>query len=499
MKMKLFLSYMFYIGAFAFSISCDGERSPQRDGHTVSKGALNAIDSDMPGKKEVTETSQTIYGMHDLGDVSYAGIKHLPATANIDTANKKGWVVNSFELCTTVGKCSLANSNLYEPIIDRITSNGHSVIARLDWSYTYSSGLGTIPCSSETHIFVDRIEKFVKANKAVRIWVIGNEPNLPDNKPINCALTPELFASTYVQARERIRSISGHEQDIVAVGAIAPAAENQNTSWLSYYKATLEAIGPGNLGGIALHTYTFSFDPTTSNREPHDPSLISSQIRRYDGTFWHFQAYRSMMANIPNWGRSAPVYITETAPWPTWRNVNNGWVQKAYEEIDNWNRDASNQKIDAMILYRWVNWGSGEITIENLPEVQKDFIAAMNSETSSKSLSCKCEPDRSNFCLYESDTDGCPMTFKGGYCRPDQGGSPDWVRGFDEYQAQCKIPIASASCECLKNVDNFCLYPPSTPGCGMTFPKGYCDSNSNGSFEDADWVRGYHQYQTQCK
>ena len=32
----------------------------------------------------------------------------------------------------------------------------------------------------------------------------------------------------------------------------------------------------------------------------------------------------------------------------------------------------------------------------------------------------------------------------------------------------------------------------------MTFPGGYCDPNANGSYDDADWVRGYNEYQAAC-
>jgi hypothetical protein len=469
-------------------------------------------------------TANTIFGMHDLGGVSYAGITHLPATANMNTAGKKGWVINAFELCTTPGKCALVNGNFYEPLLDKIVADGHGVIVRLDWTYTASNHLGTVPCASETPVFIDRIEQFVKANKIAHVWVIGNEPNLPENQNPSCGLSPQLFANTYRQARERILSLAGHEQDVVMVGAIAPAAESNSLSWLAYYKSTLESIGAGNLGGIALHTYTFSFDPTSSNREQHDPALISSTLQRSDGSFWHFQAYRSMMESVPAWGRSVPVFITETAPWPTWKNINNGWVQKAYEDIANWNKNPGNQKINAMILYRWVNWG-GEVAIEDLPEVQQDFIAAMKNTNLQATYSatpasspvylatpfavkptaatCSCDPDKSNFCLYANDTAGCAMTFSGGYCRPNSTNgtqsSPNWTRGYEDYKAQCGVPKASATCTCLPNVDNFCLYPPSTQGCGMTFPGGYCDSNKNGSFDDADWVRGYEQYASACK
>jgi hypothetical protein len=33
----------------------------------------------------------------------------------------------------------------------------------------------------------------------------------------------------------------------------------------------------------------------------------------------------------------------------------------------------------------------------------------------------------------------------------------------------------------------------------MTAPGGYCDPNGDGSFADADWVRGYVEYHQRCR
>jgi len=59
-------------------------------------------------------------------------------------------------------------------------------------------------------------------------------------------------------------------------------------------------------------------------------------------------------------------------------------------------------------------------------------------------------------------------------------------------------PPPSNACACRANADNFCLYGAKQAGCAMTFPGGYCDPNGDGSFADADWVRGYNEYHKQC-
>ena len=52
-------------------------------------------------------------------------------------------------------------------------------------------------------------------------------------------------------------------------------------------------------------------------------------------------------------------------------------------------------------------------------------------------------------------------------------------------------------CTCPAS-DNYCHIPPSTPGCPMTYPGGYCDDDGNHSYDDADWVRGYNDFQAYC-
>jgi hypothetical protein len=56
-------------------------------------------------------------------------------------------------------------------------------------------------------------------------------------------------------------------------------------------------------------------------------------------------------------------------------------------------------------------------------------------------------------------------------------------------------PMSGGSC-CAG--DNLCANPPSTPGCPMTAPGGYCDPNGDGSFTDADWGKGWQDYQAAC-
>ncbi len=53
------------------------------------------------------------------------------------------------------------------------------------------------------------------------------------------------------------------------------------------------------------------------------------------------------------------------------------------------------------------------------------------------------------------------------------------------------------NCPCDRT-DNYCHHAPQTNGCPMTFPGGYCDPNGDGSYADGDWTRGYNEYQSYC-
>ena len=63
---------------------------------------------------------------------------------------------------------------------------------------------------------------------------------------------------------------------------------------------------------------------------------------------------------------------------------------------------------------------------------------------------------------------------------------------------------SSGGCPCSSTpgFDNFCFYPPNTPGCTMTAPFGYCDRDGNGFYNsssgDTDWERGFYDYHAQC-
>lgn len=81
-----------------------------------------------------------------------------------------------------------------------------------------------------------------------------------------------------------------------------------------------------------------------------------------------------------------------------------------------------------------------------------------------------------------------------------------WIQAVNGGQASKKVFIKTGdaafypfACACQTGKDNFCHYPMGTANCHMVQRGGYCDKNANGSTDDADWVRGYNEYQEYCK
>lgn len=81
-----------------------------------------------------------------------------------------------------------------------------------------------------------------------------------------------------------------------------------------------------------------------------------------------------------------------------------------------------------------------------------------------------------------------------------------WIQAVNGGQASKKVLIKAGdaafypfACACRTDKANFCHYPMGTANCHMVARGGYCDPNKNGWADDADWVRGYNEYQEYCK
>ncbi|MCB0107902.1 MAG: M23 family metallopeptidase, partial [Caldilineaceae bacterium] len=190
-------------------------------------------------------------------------------------------------------------------------------------------------------------------------------------------VTPALYAECYRLCRAAIHQVAGHEDDQVLIAAVAPwnnqtiYAGNPTGDWVQYFADVLTLLGPDGCDGITLHTYTHQADP----------NLITSETRMnppFTNRRFEFRAYQDFMAAVPAPMRDLPVYITETNQDVAWLDRNIAWVQRAYGEINWWNQQAGNQKIRALVLYRyppidrWVIQGKGGVI--------EDFKMALQSQ-----------------------------------------------------------------------------------------------------------------------
>ncbi|HSN78639.1 MAG TPA: M23 family metallopeptidase, partial [Anaerolineae bacterium] len=165
-------------------------------------------------------------------------------------------------------------------------------------------------------------------------------------------ITPQLYARCYRLCRDAIKRVPGHADDQVLVGATAPWNNltkyegNPTGDWVQYHADILKLLGAQNCDGVTVHTYTHSPDPAQIYTDTYMGPPF--QNRQYN-----FRAYRDFMNAVPASMRHLPAYITETDQDVAWLNQNNGWVQRAYGEIDYWNKQPGNQQIRALALYRW--------------------------------------------------------------------------------------------------------------------------------------------------
>ena len=305
--------------------------------------------------------SPYIFGLHDRGGEHYMG-----------WAGRKGWV-----LCTEAVGANAEdwNSRSYEDLADK----GYGVIVRLNNGYGH---MGDLPRSEHYPAFAARCGNFVERSRGCHIWIIGNEMNLAVERPGGPEngewITPQKYAQAFRLARAEIHGRPGHGDDQVVIGAVGPwntqtsYAANPSGDWIIYFRDILQVLS-GDLDGIALHTYARDPDPANLlSEERMDPPF--NQRRKM------FRTYIDFMEAIPEALRHLPVYLTETDQNVAWLDVNSGWVQEAYAEINRWNSGITHQKIRCLVLYRWEKHQNDIWSIQDKGQVIEDFRGALRHE-----------------------------------------------------------------------------------------------------------------------
>jgi hypothetical protein len=253
------------------------------------------------------------------------------------------------------------------------SNQGFGIVVRVNHGY---GSAGTIPMPHEYDNFARRCGNFVEHSQGAHIWIIGNEMNHGQERPNGQPITPQSYAECFKKCRAEIRRRSGHEQDLVVVGAVAPwnvqttYPGNESGDWVRYFTDILRLLS-GQCDGISIHTYTHGTDPAlVFNDKKMDPP--------FQKWHYHFRAYQDFMNAIPADMRDLPVYITEADQDDSWADVNSGWVRNAYKEIHDWNSVPGRQQIRCLLLYRWPKYDKW--AIDGKRGVIEDFKQAMDRE-----------------------------------------------------------------------------------------------------------------------
>ena len=316
----------------------------------------------------MTADPLSVYGVHE------PGIEHLMVQAN-----RRGWLVFTHGLGFDPGHTGGMGGRAYLPWADQ----GFGILARLNVGY---GSQGTIPHPRDYDNFARRVANWVAASPGCHWWIIGNEMNHAGERREGVPIYPFQYASCYAKCQRAIKALPGHADDKVVVGAVAPynnqTAYSGNTSgdWIVYFQDCLRYIRLENatVDALALHAYTHGISP----------GLIRSAQKMgppFGLYHYHFRTYRDFMNAIPSDLRGVPVHITECTQIREgdqagrgWEDINSGWVQEAYAEINNWNGVPGNQQVWSLDLYRTPKYD--QWFLEGKTQVHADFLAAMTHD-----------------------------------------------------------------------------------------------------------------------
>ncbi len=352
----------------AATAACSGGSSPS----PTATRASDLADPLVGGPNSGAARKASIAGLHDFGGESLH-----------DDAGAAGWSL-WYQPLNGPERASGYRTDFREA-----TSRGIRVLARVDNSW--EKGKGSMPCRAQFDTFAEQVAAYVASTSGVSIWVIGNETNIDDeayNTWPTCPdasgvmkperTTPALYAEGFRKIRAAIKRV--HPTDQVAIAPVAPYVYSTETGGrehgIDYQARVMAALGEGGFDAIALHAYTAS----------HDTSLVASDEKDPAAPAYarHLRSYRSALDRVPSWARALPVYITESAPWPSsWSAAaseaggrGRGWAQAATRDVLEWNA-SGRQRVNALVFYRWKNYDAQSQGIEGLPRVRDDVVSAL--------------------------------------------------------------------------------------------------------------------------
>ncbi len=287
-----------------------------------------------------------LYGLHDIGGHD-----------RMLSAQRPGWVLDAVDLRSQAGTdyTSLAQSGL--GVIVRLNYNGE-----------------TLPPPDQFTEFAARCAAYAKNSPGARVWLIGDAINTRPASDSREIVSPLQYAQCFRQCRAAIKNLSAHADALVIPGAVVPFNADAG-DWVNYFAQVMNALtdadGAPGVDGIALrvHTHDYNLNQITSDDLMDAP---------FAGRHYNLRAYRDFLHVLPESFRTLPVFITQANPLKGWRDENIGWIQRAGQEINDWNSDPNNQPIQALVLYRWLARSEPDAwSIQDKPALIDDFRAAL--------------------------------------------------------------------------------------------------------------------------
>ena len=237
-----------------------------------------------------------------------------------------------------------------------VTSKGFGVIMRLDFNGTIAQP----PNSGDWDGYARAFAECVRKSKGVRVWVVGNEPNIPWGHPENRSFRGDEYGNIYKRVLDEVNKLPNASEHHILFAAMAPwAAIEPWGYWDDGLSQALDTAGA--VDGVAIHAYSRNwYDPAAITSEEGFPNPAVQ-----DRWHHHFRSYRDTLdilraKNMLN----IPIYITESGnacdpPCQPYPDVDNGYFFAMFQEVHDWNQAHPDQLIRAVTPYRWTQNDDG--------------------------------------------------------------------------------------------------------------------------------------------
>lgn len=286
--------------------------------------------------------STNIYGVHNYAGDLAATLKNGKGLYTVDMIVSEAWVNDA------------GYRSGYTNTVQSAFDAGFTVIMRIDYQVNQV-------CPPEgdwvgRYNFGERCKDIVDALKDYcRIWIIGNEMQAGYANPISKEWYTTCFAGDSNGCYDKIHS--AQPDAIVCFGGLGgwPGLKSEPESGINYLDYFCKNCD-GKVDGFAVHAYGGPANQALGG-DLDDPR--TSDI----GSFGAFKAFCEVI--YENFQGSKPVYITESntywwiaSPHPphSMDSYQAGWIQKAFQAIDQWNQ-ASDLKVHALCWYSYAHYG----------------------------------------------------------------------------------------------------------------------------------------------